>query len=322
MPVRGPQGQTEESTLAHAALLYYGEGLTQGEIARRMGVSRATIVSYLKMARDLQIVDIRIQGKGFAQSTLALAVKDRYGLEDVYVVPTDEDEDDEDRLTQRVATVAAMSLSYLLEPEDRLGVAWGRTIQHVAFQFPMAQVPKLTVFQIIGSMHSNQLFSAENCSIEIARRTGAICRTLHVPAVVSTPELAIALKAEPQIRDQFNDFEALTKVVFSVGHIEAADAHIVEAGITKAKELPALRKDGAAGVVCGQFIDAFGKSFDCALHDRILGIRPESLARAPMRMMVVAGVRKRRACHAALTGKLCSHLVIDEATARWLMKED
>ena len=34
--------------LANVALLYYGEGLTQNEIATRMGVSRASVVNYLR----------------------------------------------------------------------------------------------------------------------------------------------------------------------------------------------------------------------------------------------------------------------------------
>ena len=61
----------EGATLAHVAMLYYREGLTQGEIARRTGVSRATIVNWLRLAREQAIVDIRIRGESFAASPLA-----------------------------------------------------------------------------------------------------------------------------------------------------------------------------------------------------------------------------------------------------------
>lgn len=320
MAGRTQQGQIDEATLAHAALLYYGEGLTQSEVASRMGVSRATIVGYLRAARDARIVDIRIQGKSFAQSTLATALKDKYQLEDVFVAPGGDGADGEDRLTERVAALAAMSLSYLLEPDDRLGVAWGRTIQHLAFRFPKAPIPGLVVYQMIGSMHSNQMFSAENCSIEIARRTHAECRTLHVPAIVSSAGLARALRDEPQIHNQFDELRGLTKVVFSVGDVESDQAHVVQAGIASVAELRDLRAMGAAGVICCQFIDAEGGTLDHPLHDRILSTRPEDLLPVPFRMMVVAGEKKRAACLAALRGRMCSHLVADEAMARWLLR--
>lgn len=69
--------------LANIALLYYGEGLTQSEIAKRMQVSRATIVNMLKDSRDLGIVEIRVDGKYLASSNIARDVCEKFGLADV-----------------------------------------------------------------------------------------------------------------------------------------------------------------------------------------------------------------------------------------------
>ncbi len=54
------------SVLTNVALLYSGEGLTQSEIAKRMNVSRATVVNQLRESRELGIVDIRICGEALA----------------------------------------------------------------------------------------------------------------------------------------------------------------------------------------------------------------------------------------------------------------
>ncbi len=50
----------KEAQLSNIALLYYGEGLTQGEIAKRMKVSRTTVVNMLRESRELGIVEIRV----------------------------------------------------------------------------------------------------------------------------------------------------------------------------------------------------------------------------------------------------------------------
>lgn len=309
--------QTSRATLAHAALLYYGEGLTQSEVAKRMGVSRATIVGYLRQAREAQIVDIRIEGEAFAHTNLARALRERFGLREVYLSPVFQD-DSPTVSTRRVASVAANALSFLLTPGDRLGVAWGETIQQVAFDFPNTPVKDMRVYQMVGAMRSNHLFSAESCSIEIARRIGADCRTLHVPAIVSSVALAQALKEEPPIRAQLKELNSLTTCIFSVGHLENDQSHVVDAGIIGASELKAIRAKGAAGVICGQFIDENGSTLDVPSRDRILGCSPDAIRAIPLRMMVATSPAKRTACLAALKGGLCSHLVVDHHLAQWL----
>ena len=75
----------KEALLSNVALLYYGEGLTQSEIAKRLKVSRATVVNMLRESRDLGIVDIRVEGRHLSGSTLSRDVREAFGLEDVYV---------------------------------------------------------------------------------------------------------------------------------------------------------------------------------------------------------------------------------------------
>lgn len=309
----------DQATLAHAAMLYYREGLTQGEVARRMGVSRATIVNYLRLARDLGIVEIRIRGESFAASTLSRQLVDRFGLDDAYVVHEDRVADDTpgDPL-DRVAALAAEAMRDLLQPGDRLGVDWGNTMQRVASAFPTAPVPGLTVYQVVGSMHTRQLIAAEACAIEIARRTGADCRTLHVPAVVSSAALARQLRAEPGIARQLGEFATLTKAIFSVGDT-GPETTLVTAGIADADVVADHAARGAVGVFLCHFIDAAGQPVTGDLSQRMLGITPAELTAVPVRMLVSAGLRKRQATAALLAGGYASHLVIDEGGARWLL---
>ena len=61
----------KHALLANVALLYYGEGLTQNDIAKRLNVARSTVVNFLREAREFGIVDIRVDGTSLAASNLA-----------------------------------------------------------------------------------------------------------------------------------------------------------------------------------------------------------------------------------------------------------
>jgi dihydroxyacetone kinase-like protein len=74
-----------------ACWLYYEDGMTQGEIAEAMGVSRATVNSYLADAREKGIVNISIEPARLASLTIAQELKRHFGLADCLVVPNDDD---------------------------------------------------------------------------------------------------------------------------------------------------------------------------------------------------------------------------------------
>lgn len=309
----------ERATLAHVAMLYYREGLTQGEIARRTGVSRATIVNWLRLAREQAIVDIRIRGESFATSPLARRLADRYDLIDAYIAHDDAEPLSPDAMLTRTAQLGAQAMRDLLSDDDRLGVAWGETVRRMAETFPAADLPGLVVHQLVGSMYSEHLFAAETCTIEIARRLKARCRTLHAPAILSSASLADQLRSEPVIAGQLEAFRTMTKALFSVGDVSPRTT-LVAAGIGSAEDVAWYRERGAAGVLSCHFIDHDGQPMRGPLTDRTIGITPEALHEVPMRMLVVAGEEKREATAALLKGGFVTHLVINEASARALLE--
>lgn len=318
-PDRGPRDagardSVQPALLAQAALLYYREGLTQADIARRLGLSRATVVSYLRQAREQGIVDIRIAGQSFAASPLAREVAARWGLRDVYVA-----HGEDAGLAARVAGLGAGALHDLLRPGDRLGVVWGETVQRLASAFPQRRVPGLCVYQLIGATNAAFRFGGETTAIEIARRCGAACRTLHAPAVVSSAALAAALRAEPIIASQLQEFAALDRAVFSVGDTGAGTT-LVASGVAGQEVLAAHVARGAAAVLAGRFLDAEGRAMDSDLPARLIGISLEALRAVPCRMLVACGAGKVPAVAAALRGGFATHLVVDEAAARGLLE--
>ncbi len=313
----------QESVLATCAMLYYKDGLTQNEIALRLGVSRATVNNYLRLAREQNIVDIRISGAAFTASNLSRELREKFSLQDVYVAdyaPDPQHENYRVLANKHVARVGAMALHDILQPGDRVGAAWGETMQFLSEEVPYRSIDNLTVCQLIGSMDTPLVATAESVAIKISSRLGAECYTLHAPAVLSTPELAEALRREPAIENQLKKFDSLTRTLFSVGN---CDAHspAVQMAITTNHEFDWYRDRGAVGVLCGSFIDKHGQHIEGPMDERMIGIRLNQVKALGSGILVAAGHTKHNAIYATLRGGYVSHLVTDELSARWLLEK-
>lgn len=313
------QSADKDAMLSNVALLYYGEGLTQSEIAKRYKLSRATIVNMLRECRERGIVEIRVDGQLFSTSSLARNLRDKYGLQDVYVAMEAVDHETVQRSDQlsQVARVAAMAILDIVESGDRIGVAWGETIAAVARAMPSNQVLRTEVCQMIGSQDSVRVPASEICAIEVANKLGASCHTLHAPGIVSSEELAIALKAEATIQTQLTRLSKMNMTIASIGHV-GDDTHMAAAEIATAAELKSARYQGAKGIICCRYIDGDGFEVRSAPYGRVIAASVADIKAAPKKLLVVCGTDRFDATIAAIRGGLVTHLVVDRQLAMTL----
>ena len=311
----------KEALLSNVALLYYGEGMTQGEIARRMRVSRATIVNMLRESRELGIVDIRVDGRHLTGSSLGRALRDKFGLVDAYVAYADAEDATPTRARSlaQLARVTAAAVLDVVEPGDRIGVAWGETIMAVADAMPRSPVSDVEVCQLIGSMISERVPASENCAIQIANKLNAAsCFTLHAPGLISTAELARTIVSEPTIAAQIKRLGDLDLTLASIGNVEP-DTHLSAAGMATGDELEAARAAGATGIICCRYIDTDGDEISLPPHDRLIAASIDNLKSARKRLLSVCGEDRGPAALAALKGGLATHLCVDHVLARHLL---
>ena len=81
----------DAQTQVRAAWLYYMEGLTQGEIADRLKMTRLRVNRLLVEARGSGLVNITINSRLESCVRLERALVETFGLQDVVVVPTPDD---------------------------------------------------------------------------------------------------------------------------------------------------------------------------------------------------------------------------------------
>lgn len=298
-----------------AAWLYYADQLTQNEIAKKLNVARATIVNYLRLARERGIVSIRLNPEANARTVLSRELAGRYGLEGALIIPSDA----EDRLVARLGDAGARLLAERIRPGDVIGVAWGRTVLAAAGTITLPEpMPNLTVVQVSGSSTGSPDFSAELCTSIMSARIGARCVNLLAPAVLSTRELKEQLLAEPVLQRQFALIHSTNHILFGVGEVGHQSTVRVSQIATQA-EIDGYVSRGSVAVIIGRFIDDTGQPMRGELDDRMVGISLDDLRRAPSRICVAGGRGKIAAIHAALSGGYATHLVTDSNTAEALL---
>lgn len=308
----------KDSVLANVAMLYYGEGLTQSEISRRMKVSRATIVNLLRESREKGIVEIRIEGRHLSSSGLAREIRQRFGLADCYVALSGYESLARADLLGHVARVGAAAALDVLEPGDRVGIAWGETIMALSNQLLYTPIADVEVCQLIGAMQSARVPASEMCAIQIANKLGAICHTLHAPGIVATAELAEIFRAEPTIRGQLARLDGLDMTIASIGNV-ADETHLASAGMATLGELDAARRAGAVGIICCRYIDAAGNPLAVEPDSRVIAPALATLRTARKRLLIVCGTDRLEATIAAIRGGFVSHLCVDKGLAERLL---
>ncbi|OCW58698.1 sugar-binding transcriptional regulator [Hoeflea olei] len=305
-----------EDIVVETAWLYYHDSLNQSEIASRLSVSRATVVNYLQEARERGYIHTKLAPEAFNTHRAALELRDHFGLKAAYILPDGTGGSDDH--ASRIIRGAADWLPSLLEPGDRLGVAWGKTIYDVAERLEQTTIPDLVVLQLVGSMATPYGFSADVCSSNVARKFSAKCINLHVPAILSTAEIASTLRAESLISKQLDAIRHCNKTLFAVGSCNP-DSHIASSGLATLQDLEDYIARGAVGVLCGRFIDAEGNPVSGPLDNRMMGIELHELRHRDMGILVSIGEERVPAAVAAIRGGYATHVVTNQSCAAAMM---
>lgn len=304
-----------EQLIHKAAWLYYAHGLRQDEVANQLNISRASVAMYLRKARETGIVNISTSTQLFTDDVMARRLEDALKLDAVWIAPENAYLADP---STDIAVLAASVFLELVRKGDRIGVAWGRTVYTIADIMSYADLQDVTVVQLCGNLGAPYSYRPDQCTMEIARRLNAKGLNFYAPLVLSTETLAQGLRAEPVIRDQLAGISDCDLALYSIGAVDA-DSHLVKCGALTAAEMAALRKEGAAGVIAGQIIDAGGELLDCSYNRRVISAGLASLRVIGKRLMVVQEDSKFEPLLAAIAGGLCTHLVVGAHMAQRLL---
>ncbi|WP_377291167.1 sugar-binding transcriptional regulator [Rhizobium sp. SG2393] len=296
------------------AWLYYEERLKQDEIAARLGISRASVFNLLQKAREDGIVTITIDPTRLERADLSMALKERCGLDECFVLPAS---GTGAPVHERLGRLAARILEQKLADDDVIGVAWGRTVMALSQALAPAHMPGATVAQVTGSSIATYDFSPELCTSNIAARLNARCVNLHAPGVVSNARMKALLMQEPIVEQHFALLRQCTKTLFGATPLTGPTL-LEDSGVMTDTVLREYLDAGGVGFASGYVFDEAGRIIRTGFDDRHLVMPLEDFLSVPDRICVAGGPAKIPALEAMIRARIATILITDQDTARAL----
>lgn len=312
----GGASDAELSLATRAAWLHYTAGMTQSEVAARLGVSATKVNRLIAFATQQGAVRITVEGPIVECLELEVGLRERFALSECHVAP----DLAEQGLPLRAlgAEAARLVERELSVARPFIGVGHGRSLSAVVEALPQLDVKSARLVALMGALTRNMTTTPHDVVQRLAARTGAEAHVLPVPFFANSPQDRAVLQDQHAVRRVFDLGAEADLLLVGIGTTRP-DAQLVAAGMVDPAEIAALRDAGAVGELLGHFFDARGAPVRTGLTDRTLGPTLDSLRNRRI-VAVAGGAAKTDAIAAVLRAGLVTGLLTDEATARTLLQ--
>lgn len=307
----------KSEVVVRAAWLYFVENMTQEEIARCLGISRIKVVRLIKAAREMGIVEIKVQSPITENLRLEGEIRSLHQLTEVVVtLPEEEGEP----LNKVLAWAAAQILEQRLRPGIKIGVGLGRTTSYLPDFFTPHKHMDCTFISLAGGLNSRERIDSSNETLlKLSKLSGGAAKYIYAPFLVSSANIRAAIMQDKAVESVIEQAKKTDLAIFSVGTPDNF-ALLHQFNLITTEEMAEIRSMGALGDVIGRFFDRSGQEIVTSYNDRVIGLTIDELRAVPDRILVAGGPKKHAAILAALVGKVANILVTDIGTARWLIE--
>jgi DNA-binding transcriptional regulator LsrR (DeoR family) len=300
---------------ARVAWYYYIGGLTQQEIADTLRLTRLRVNKIIGQARANGAVHIEIRMPLAACVELEEAVKARYGLLDVIVVPNIHDLEQQ---KQVIGEAAGRMLEALLRDGQTIGVGWGRTLVAVAKRLTQRQFRRSHVVSLMGGQTRGSGTNTFEVTSELARALGAECH--YIPSLLYYPddESFASLLGHGSLAAVLDEARNADIVLVSCGDLSGR-SQLFSVMPMEPGELSELKALGAVGEILGTFLDSAGQPVDHPLNRRVMALVPSELRKVPITILASGDDYKLPVVRAVLEAGYVNRLVTDESVAKGLL---
>ncbi|MHA6644019.1 sugar-binding transcriptional regulator [Mesorhizobium sp. A623] len=299
-----------------AAWLHYAGGLTQAEVAKRLGLTSLKAHRLITKANHDGLIRVVIDGDVGECVELEQLLTTNYGLDYCEVVP------DLDQVDLPLRALGIAGAQFLKREIDRgdpmlIGVGHGRTLASSVDYLTHTVAAHIRFVSLLGGVTRKFAANPHDVIHRLAERTGAQAYVMPLPFVANTVEDRDVLLGQRGIGDVF-DLAARSDLMFvGIGTAER-EASLVATGMIEHSEIDEVKREGGVGELLGHFFDDRGRPVETALSERMLALPRERLK--GRRIVAVAGGQvKVRAIKAVLESRYLSGLITDETTARALL---
>jgi DNA-binding transcriptional regulator LsrR (DeoR family) len=286
------------------ARLHYVADLSQVKIARRLGLSTATISRLLARARAEGIVRIEVR-EPVEPDVLGQVLMARLGLRVVSV---------SDLSPASLPAALATPLGQMLTtaapvPGAVIAIGWGRAIRSV-LETGLPALPRVHVVPATGGLQQQADHFQINEFVRMAAgQMGGRPHFVHAPYLPSA-ETRASFLSDPAIQDSVALWDRIDIAIMGVGLPPALNPPEASVATASERSLPAV-----AGDVIRHYFNAAGRLIDWDGAARLIAASPAQLRQARLCIGVAAGATKSAAIIGAARAGLINALVTDLTTA-------
>jgi DNA-binding transcriptional regulator LsrR (DeoR family) len=310
-------GQNRLNDAAKAGWLYYIAGNTQEEIARKLNISRPSAQRLVALAVSERLIKVRLDHPIARCMELSQAIKDRFGLIECEVTPSDPESQSH---TLGIANAAAAELERVLASREPMVIAMGtgEEMRAIANQLRPMECPQHKLVSLVGNIAPD----GSATLLDAVSRAADVVKAPHYP--MPCPVLASSrterdgLMEQRHIRQVVELGQSADVTFVGIGSM-AEDAPLVKDGFATLADMRAMMAVGAAGEITGWAFDDAGEFIRGLTNDRAMGAHP-----TPNPKGRVLGVSmepgRLRAILAALRGRLINGLITNDLMAARLIE--
>ena len=195
----------DEQLRVRVAWLYFMEGLTQADIAGKLGITRLRANRLLGEARASGLVNIQVNARLAGCVELERLLVQETGLKDAVVVPTPTDPD------QIAVAIGRATADYLARHLGEIrvrgvGIGWGTTLRETIRHLHDGSFPEISINSMMGGLtHGLELNTFELAS-EFARRINGQCNYLAAMRRASSLAISKVFSSRPCVRPPIIEF--------------------------------------------------------------------------------------------------------------------
>jgi len=309
----------EIQLMIQVARMYYENGFTQQQIAKKLEITRQYVSKLLVTAKEKGIVNISIIDPTPEDPQLKEKMLNTFKLQDVVLAASEGLETS--LIRAQVGLAAAEYLTGKLLVDSKVGIGWGRTLFEVVNSIPKDVRIPVQVIPIIGGIGDmSPFFQVNELARRLAEAFGGTFRYIYAPAFTQNTAILESLSRTQEVEQLSKLWNQLDTAVIGIGHVEFQQMssmffvdHISPGTLAK------IEAKGAVGDVCGRFFNLNGEPVNVGTG--VIGISLDQLRAIPDVIAIAGGMEKIRALIGALRGGFIKTLVTDTATARELLIE-
>jgi deoxyribonucleoside regulator len=302
--------------LAQIAIMHYENGMSQQEIADKLGLSKMTVSRMLQKAKELDIVKTSIKLPFTLHQGIANELLKKYGLKKAIV--TKKVDEETVSVPELIGRVYAFYLGVGIPDDFVLGMGVGNTIGQIVQNLVPMKTNNLHIVQLMGGLSDVTFENPFTIVQETCRKLNAKGTYFTSFATVENRDLRDSLLYNTSMGQQIMEtWKICNKALFGIGAIEKGT--LLSPKLVEPGEIERIKKEGAIGDILGHCFNEKGEFVQTDLEDRLVSIPVSMLRGIDERVAVAGGDFKVRAIQGALRSGIVTDLVTDEKTASLLL---